>query len=165
VISTEIVSGEIACKMRFPVLVHWKQTIRTNIAKSACFCSFRPSPSPPRHFVEATVLREVILGLRPTSTATKAVIEPAAPPRPPSHKQAWSDQEIVRRQALLREAASVPFHGEDERAVPRLRGRSCQSARMRRSGLARQHAMADSCGGQSQGQDREKLQTVERDCV
>ena len=34
-ISTDIVSGEIAYKMRFPVLVHWKQTIRTNIAKFA----------------------------------------------------------------------------------------------------------------------------------
>jgi hypothetical protein len=35
VISTDIVSGEIAYKMRFPVLVHWKQTIRRTIAKFA----------------------------------------------------------------------------------------------------------------------------------
>jgi hypothetical protein len=35
VISTDILSGELGCKMRFPVLVHWKQTIRRTIAKFA----------------------------------------------------------------------------------------------------------------------------------
>jgi hypothetical protein len=37
-----------------------------------------------------------------------------------------------------------------------------KAAGVRRSGLARQHAMADVGGGQSQGQDREELQAVAR---
>ncbi len=58
-------------------------------------------------------------------------------------------------QACLREAASLSIHRKDERAVPRLCGRSCQAAGVRRSGRAGQHAVADDCGGEGQGQDRE----------
>jgi len=54
----------------------------------------------------------------------------------------------------------MPIYWQVEWWVPRLCGRSCEAAGVRRSGLTRQHAVADSSGGQSQGQDREELQPV-----
>jgi hypothetical protein len=51
---------------------------------------------------------------------TKGVIEIDTPHRLPSAGTGCPDQKISRRQALLREAASMPVHGEDERAVPPL---------------------------------------------
>jgi hypothetical protein len=44
--------------------------------------------------------------------------------------------------------------------MPRLCDRSRQAARMRRSGRLEQYAVADSSSGQSQGQDREELQSI-----
>jgi len=69
-------------------------------------------------------------------------------------EQARAHQAVIRCQTRLREAASLPIHRKDERAVPRLRCWPCPPAGVRRSGRAFQHAVADDCGGEGQGQDR-----------
>ena len=57
-------------------------------------------------------------------------------------------------EARLRTAASVPVHRKHIRALLRLRRESGAPVGVRWSGRAFEHAVADDCGGEGQGQDR-----------
>jgi hypothetical protein len=70
------------------------------------------------------------------------------------------NQEVVRGQAQLREAATLSINREKERCVPRLRRRSCASAGVRWRGRSQQHAMANRRGWQGERQDRRSLSLI-----
>jgi hypothetical protein len=143
---------------RSPGVVDWKQTIRRKITKFAVLLlvsSNRPDGHGIARKPQFCAKSFSVFVPRPQLQRESSIHTRRIVCR--QQKQAWPDQEIIRRQAFLREAAPCPLHGEDERAVPRLRGRSCQAAGVRRSGRPEQHAMADSSGGQSQRQNRRQV--------